>query len=298
MSASLPHASQDGRAAAAERVRHPWSRSLRKVLRDRRAMFGVTIVAVTILMALFAPLLAPYDPNRPDFMAALQGPTADHFFGTDELGRDVFTRILYGARVSLMVGIVAVFGSLAAGGLIGIIGGYLGGFWDTLLMRLMDVLFAFPSILLALAITAVLGPSLTNAMIAIGIVYVPVFARLARGQVLTVRELAFVEASVALGARRITIMLRHIAPNIIGPLIIQGSLLFAAAIITESYLSFLGLGIQPPTPSWGNMLRNAMSFLGMAPWMAAFPGIAIFFVVLGFNLLGDGLRDLFDPRNG
>jgi len=277
--------------------RTPWQRSLRRVLRDPRALFGFGVVAVTSLMAVLAPVLSPFEPNRPDFLAALTGPSATHPFGTDELGRDILTRILYGARVSLTVGIVSVFGSLVVGGLVGLVAGYLGGTWDGLLMRAMDVIFAFPSILLALAVTAILGPSLTNAMIAIAIVYVPVFARLARGQVLTVRELAFVEASVALGARRLTIMLRHIAPNIVGPLIIQGSLLFASAIITESYLSFLGLGIQPPTPSWGNMLRNAISFLDMAPWMAAFPGIAIFLVVLGFNLLGDGLRDLFDPRH-
>lgn len=285
-------------AGHAARVgRTPWQRSLRRVVRDPRALFGLGVVAATALVAVLAPVLSPFDPNRPDFMVVLSGPSTSHLLGTDELGRDVLTRILYGARVSLTVGIVSVFGSLVVGGFAGLVAGYLGGAWDALLMRLMDVLFAFPSILLALAVTAILGPSLTNAMIAIAIVYVPVFARLARGQVLTVRELAFVEASVALGARQLTIMLRHIAPNIIGPLIIQGSLLFASAIITESYLSFLGLGIQPPTPSWGNMLRNAISFLDMAPWMAAFPGIAIFVVVLGFNLLGDGLRDLFDPRN-
>lgn len=275
----------------------PWQKALRRASRDFRTMLGFVIVVVVIILALFAPLLAPYGPETPDFANVLQSPSSTHMFGTDELGRDVFSRIIWGARVSLMVGVISVGAAFMLGTVIGVIAGYFGHSWDAVLMRLMDIIFAFPSILLALAITAVLGPSLINAMLAIAVVYVPTFARLARGQVLTVRELTYVEASRALGVRDSNIMARHIVPNILAPLIIQSSLLFASAIITESYLSFLGLGIQPPTPSWGNMLKNAIGFLELAPWMAWFPGLAIFFVVIGFNLLGDGLRDLFDPRS-
>ncbi len=275
----------------------PWQKALKRALRDLRTMVGFVIVSTVVILALFAPLIAPYGPETADFTNVLQAPSTAHLFGTDELGRDVLSRIVWGARVSLLVGVVSVGAALLLGSAVGVIAGYFGRSWDAVLMRLMDVIFAFPGILLALAITAVLGPSLTNAMLAIAIVYVPAFARLARGQVLTVRELTYVEASRALGVGDASIMTRHIVPNILAPLIIQSSLLFAAAIITESYLSFLGLGIQPPTPSWGNMLKNAIGFLELAPWMAWFPGLAIFFVVIGFNLLGDGLRDLFDPRS-
>ncbi len=260
-------------------------------------MAGVVVAAITILVAVFAPFIAHFDPNAPHFLDALRPPSARYWFGTDDLGRDIFSRIVFGTRVSLSVGLISVSGAFLSGGTIGLAAGFFGGTWDNVLMRFMDIIFAFPSILLALAITAVLGPSLTNAMIAISVVYVPVFARLSRGQVLTVREQAYIEASRALGASSRTVMFRHIAPNIVAPLIIQGTLLFASAIITESYLSFLGLGIQPPTASWGNMLKSAIGFLSLAPWMAWFPGLAIFVVVLGFNILGDGLRDLFDPRS-
>lgn len=285
------------KAALAANQQAPWRKALRRATHDPRTMAGFSIVILTIILAVFAPLIAPYPPNKPDFAAVLAPPSVAHPFGTDDLGRDVFSRLVFGARVSLLVGVISVIGALFVGGNIGLIAGYSGGGWDGVLMRLMDIIFAFPSILLALAITAILGPSLSNAMIAIGIVSVPLFARLARGQVLTVREQAYIEASHALGANNATIMFRHITPNILAPLIIQSSLLFAGAIITESYLSFLGLGIQPPTPSWGSMLKSALSFLDLAPWMAWFPGMAIFVVVLGFNLMGDGLRDLFDPRN-
>ena len=261
-------------------------------------MIGVGVVGVVILMAIFASLLSPYDPNKPDYAATLAAPGRTHWVGTDELGRDILSRIIWGARASLLVGIISVGGALLAGSLIGLVAGYLGGIADSVLMRTMDVIFAFPSILLALAITATLGPSLANAMIAIAIVYVPVFARLARGQVLLIRELAYIEAGRVLGKRVRAILMHDVVPNIMGPLVIQGSLLFASAIITESYLSFLGLGIQPPAPSWGSMLKTAIGYLGQAPWMAWFPGLAIFCAVLGFNVLGDGLRDILDPRKG
>jgi peptide/nickel transport system permease protein len=280
------------------RPESPWRRSLRAARRDPRTLLGAGIVATVILLAGLAPVLSPYDPNTPDFLATLAAPSRAHWAGTDELGRDVLSRIVWGARASLVVGLISVGGALAVGSLIGLVAGYFGRRVDTLLMRAMDVIFAFPSILLALAITAALGPSLGNAMIAIAVVYVPVFARLARGQVLVIREMTYVEASRALGTDSRTIILQHIAPNILSPLVIQGSLLFASAIITESYLSFLGLGIQPPAPSWGSMLKTAIGYLGQAAWMAWFPGLAIFLAVLGLNILGDGLRDVFDPRQG
>lgn len=273
-------------------------RAARRLMSDRRAAAGAILAGAAALAALAAPWIAPFDPNAPDFLAVLSAPSAAHPLGTDELGRDMLSRVLHGARVSMTVGFFSVLGALAAGAPVGLVAGYVGGWTDAALMRLMDVIFAFPSILLALAIAAVLGPSLTNAIIAISIVNLPVFARIARAQTLVVRELDFVEARRALGFGPVDIMARTILPNISAPLIVQGSLLFAAAIITESYLSFLGLGVQPPTPTWGNMLRNAIGFLDQAPWLAWWPGAAIFATVLGLNLLGDALRDLFDPREG
>jgi peptide/nickel transport system permease protein len=264
--------------------------------RDWRAGIGAVVAAVVVLLALLGPLVSPYDPVETNFAATLAAPDAHYWFGTDDLGRDILSRVIAGARVSLFVGFVSVGASLALGTAVGLVAGYAGGLADAVLMRMMDVLFAFPSILLALAITAALGPSLGNAMLAIAVVYLPVFARLARAQVLVVRGLAFVDAARATGSRPLAILFRTILPNIVGPILVQGSLLFAAAIITESYLSFLGLGIQPPTPSWGSMLRDATGFLEIAPWMAWYPGIAIFVTVLGLNLLGDGLRDRLDPK--
>jgi len=275
----------------------PMARLSALALADPRATAGLLIVAAAALAALAAPLLAPFDPELPDFEAILASPSAAHPFGTDELGRDVLSRIIYGARASLFVGLVSVAGSLVAGTAAGLAAGYFGGWTDTAIMRVMDVIFAFPSILLALAITAVLGPTLGNAILAIAVVNLPIFARIARAQTLVVRELEYVEAKRALGFGSADILLRTVLPNALAPVIVQGSLLFAAAIITESYLSFLGLGVQPPTPTWGNMLRNAIGFLDMASWLAWFPGLAIFATVLGFNLLGDGLRDRLDPRN-
>ena len=274
-----------------------WRRLLRGLAGDPRSAAGLVLVGLAIVAAVFAPLLAPFDPELPDFVDILAPPTSKHPFGTDELGRDVLARIVYGARASLFVGVLSVAAAAVVGTLLGLVAGYFGRWADALTMRAMDIVFAFPSILLALAITAVLGPSLTNAVLAIAVVNLPVFARLARAQTLVVSRLEFVEAKRALGFGTGSILLRTILPNIQAPLIVQGSLLFASAIITESYLSFLGLGVQPPTPTWGNMLRNAIGFLELAPWLAWFPGIAIFLTVLGCNLLGDGLRDRFDPRD-
>ncbi|TDL78297.1 ABC transporter permease [Palleronia sediminis] len=276
----------------------PASARLPRLLSSPRALLGGGLVALAILAAILAPVLTPYGPNDTDFLAILQPPSLAHPFGTDDLGRDILTRVIYGARVSLVVGLVSVLASLVVGGIIGSIAGYVSGWTDTIIMRLMDVIFAFPGVLLALAITAVLGPSLGNAILAIAVVNLPVFARIARAQTMVVRSLDFVEAKRALGFGPVNILARSILPNIAAPMMVQGSLLFAAAIITESYLSFLGLGAQPPTATWGNMLRDAIGFLELAPWMAWFSGLAIFLTVLGFNVVGDALRDLFDPRTG
>lgn len=270
---------------------------LRAMTRDPRAALGLGLVALAALAALAAPLIAPYAPDFTDFVNTLAPPSGAHWLGTDELGRDVLARIIYGAQTSLFVGILSVVVAAVAGTGLGLMAGYFGRWAEALIMRVMDVVFAFPSILLALAITAVLGPSLTNAVLAIAVVNLPVFARIARAQTLVVRQLEFVEAKRALGFGTANILLRTILPNILAPVIVQGSLLFASAIITESYLSFLGLGAQPPTATWGNMLRNAIGFMEQAPWLALFPGAAIFLTVLGCNLLGDGLRDRFDPRD-
>lgn len=272
-------------------------RTALRLVANPRAALGVFLVAIATVAAIGAPLIAPFEPDKPDFAAVLAPPSLRHLFGTDELGRDVFSRIVYGARASLFVGFASVAGALVIGTAIGLVAGYFGRWVDAALMRVMDVVFAFPSILLALAITAVLGPSLGNAILAIAVVNLPIFARIARAQTLVVRQLDFVEAKRALGFGSTNILAKTIAPNIMAPIIVQGSLLFASAIITESYLSFLGLGVQPPTPTWGNMLRSAIGFLDMAPWLAWFPGVAIFVTVLGFNLVGDALRDLFDPRD-
>lgn len=270
---------------------------LAKLVADRRSAAGLLLVGLAVVMALAAPLIATHDPNSPDFIEILSPPSANHLFGTDDLGRDTFSRIVYGARASILVGVLSVVAAFILGTVTGLVAGFFGKWVDALIMRVMDVIFAFPSILLALAITAVLGPSLTNAVLAIAVVNLPVFARIARAQTLVVARLDFVEASRSIGAGKPRILFRTILPNILTPVIVQGSLLFASAIITESYLSFLGLGVQPPTPTWGNMLRSAIGFLDLAPWLACFPGLAIFLTVLGFNLLGDGLRDKLDPRD-
>ncbi len=274
--------------------RRPW---LRRLVADPRSAAGLALVGLVVFAALCAPFIVPFSPTEPDFANVLAPPTSTHPLGTDELGRDVLARVVYGARASLYVGVLSVALAAVVGTLIGLVAGFFGRWADALLMRVMDMIFAFPSILLALAITAVLGPSLTNAVLAISVVNLPVFARLARAQTLVVSQLEFVDAKRALGFGNTDILLRTVLPNILAPLIVQASLLFASAIITESYLSFLGLGVQPPTPTWGNMLRNAIGFLELAPWLAWFPGAAIFLTVLGCNLLGDGLRDLFDPRD-
>ncbi|MBT9260108.1 MAG: ABC transporter permease [Clostridiales bacterium] len=272
-------------------------KDLRRFLRHRLAALGAGIIVLLIAGALFAPYLAPESPIRQDYGAILQPPSADHPFGTDFLGRDVLSRVIYGARASIEAGLISVGLAMAIGIPVGLISGYFGGFWDeAVIMRITDALMAFPSLILALAIAAALGPSFTNAMIAIGISLVPSFIRLTRGQVLAVRGMEYVQAGRAAGAGHLRQMTRHILPNILSPLLVQATLGMAAAVIAEASLSYLGLGTQPPNPSWGFDLRAAQGYLNVAPWLAYWPGAAIFVTVLSFNLVGDGLRDLLDPR--
>ena len=268
----------------------------RRLWKVRLAAVGMGIVLVLVICAVLAPVISPYEPNRQQLLKALEAPSAEHWLGTDENGRDVLSRILYGARISLAAGIFSVSIALVLGVGSGLLSGYFGGRLDNLVMRSMDALLAFPTLVLALAITAALGPGLRNAMIAIGIVYTPLFARLTRGQVLSVREREFVEAARTLGAGHMRIMARHILPNVIAPLIVQVSLSIALAILAEATLSFLGLGVQPPEPSWGSMVSRGKDYLDMAPWLAFAPGGAILLAVIGFNFLGDAIRDALDPR--
>lgn len=261
----------------------------------------VTVAAVVVLLAvlvaaLAGPAIAPYGVNATDVSRALQPPSAQHWFGTDELGRDVFSRVLAGTRVSMQVALLSVAFSLSVGVTIGILAGYIGGVVDTVLMRMMDVLFAFPVVLLALAIIAILGPGLWTTTVAVGVVYTPIFARVSRASTLSVAVEPFVRVSHTMGSGHGFILLRRVLPNISGPIVVQTSVSLAFAILSEATLSFLGLGIQPPQPSWGRMIYDAQAFLFQAWWMSVFPGAAIFVTVLGFNLLGDGLRDLIDPR--
>ena len=282
-------------AAVGER---PWRLAVRRLAQQRAALIGLAVVLFFIAIAVAAPLLAPYDPLATDWRAVRKPPTALHFFGTDELGRDVLARLIWGARASLMAGLVSVSIAVAVAVPLGLVSGYLGGAVDGLMMRMVDAMLAIPFLILAIALAAFLGPNLTNAMIAIGVAQTPIFIRLTRGQVLVVRHENYIEAALAIGKPGRRIMLRHILPNVLAPILVQATLAIAAAIIAEATLSFLGLGQQPPAPSWGSMLNTATRFLSQAPWMAVWPGLAIFSLVLSFNLLGDGLRDALDPRRG
>jgi peptide/nickel transport system permease protein len=275
----------------------PARRALRRLLRRRTAVFGLVVVVLMVLLALFAPWIAPYDPLATSFAAVRKAPSAAHWFGTDEVGRDMLARVLHGGRASLAAGVIAVSIAVGCGVPLGMLAGYAGGVIDAVISRITDAMLAIPFLILAIALAAFLGPSLGNAMIAIGITATPIFVRLSRGQVLAVRAEDFVEAARAVGNPPLRILLRHILPNILPPVIVQATLAIAAAIIAEASLSFLGLGQQPPAPSWGSMLNTAQRFLTQAPWMAVFPGLAIFASVLAFNLLGDGLRDALDPKS-
>jgi peptide/nickel transport system permease protein len=261
-------------------------------------MLGLVIVVAFILLAVFAAWIAPMDPIATSWSAIRKPPSAEHWFGTDEIGRDVLSRVIWGTRASLLAGVVSVSISLLIGVPIGMAAGFLGGWVDNVISRITDAFLACPFLILAIALAAFLGPSLTNAMVAIGVSAAPIFVRLTRGQVLGVKVEDYVEAARAVGNPPLRIALRHILPNITAPLMVQATLAIAAAVIAEASLSFLGLGQQPPAPSWGSMLNTAKNFIDNAPWMAIWPGVAIFLLVLSFNLLGDGLRDALDPRGG
>ena len=275
----------------------PSTRALRRLVRRGGAMFGFAVVVFFIVLAVFAPWIAPYDPVATDWSALRAAPSVSHWFGGDDLGRDVLSRVVWGTRASILAGLVSVSISLALGVPIGMLAGYVGGWLDALISRITDAMLACPFLILAIALAAFLGPSLTNAMIAIGISATPVFIRLTRAQVLSAKSEDYVEAARALGNPHLRIALRHILPNIVAPLIVQATLAIAAAVIAEASLSFLGLGQQPPAPSWGSMLNTARNYVDQAPWMAVWPGLAIFLTVLSFNLVGDGLRDALDPRS-
>ena len=274
----------------------PGKRAWLRLRRRKTAMFGLVVVVLFIAIAAAAPLLAPYDPIQTSWSAIRKPPQAAFWFGTDENGRDLFSRIIFGARASLMAGVISVSIAVAIGLPLGMIAGYVGGWIDALISRITDAMLACPFLILAIALAAFLGPSLGNAMIAIGISATPVFIRITRGAVLNVKVEDYVEAARAVGNPHVRIAARHILPNIIPPVMVQATLAIAAAIIAEASLSFLGLGQQPPQPSWGSMLNTAQRFIEQAPWMAIFPGLSIFLVVLAFNLLGDGLRDALDPK--
>jgi len=276
----------------------PWRRALGKLRRRKPALFGLAVVVFFVLLALLAPWLSPYDPIATSWGAIRKPPSAEHWFGTDEIGRDVLARVVWGTRASLAAGLVSVAISVAIGVPIGLAAGFLGGFTDGLISRITDAFLACPFLILAIAMAAFLGPSLTNAMIAIGVSATPIFVRLTRAQVINIKVEDYVEAARALGNPPWRIAIRHVLPNVVAPLIVQTTLAIAAAIIAEASLSFLGLGQQPPAPSWGSMLNTAKNYMDQAPWMAIWPGMAIFVLVLAFNLLGDGLRDALDPRRG
>ncbi|RXT52728.1 diguanylate cyclase [Bosea sp. Tri-44] len=270
--------------------------SLRKLMRSRSARIGGLIVLVFVAMALLAPLLPLADPLKSNFLAIRKPPSELYWFGTDELGRDQVSRLIFGAQASLLAGIISVAIALGVGVPIGLIAGWYGGWIDAVISRITEALLACPFLILAIALAAVLGPSLTNAMIAIGLSFAPILIRLVRGQVLAIKNEEFVDGARSIGGGSLYILFRHVAPNTLSPIIVQSTLFMAQAIVLEAALSFLGLGQQPPSPSWGQMLNVAKNFMEQAPWMSVAPGVAIFLAVLGFNLLGDGLRDALDPK--
>ncbi len=271
-------------------------RNLRAFLRHRGGVIGAVLVLLFVAMALLADVVAPADPLAQDLGQRLKAPSAEHWLGTDDFGRDVLSRVIHGSRVSLRLGLVAVAVALLVGGTIGLLSGFYGGWLDLVAMRIMDLMLAFPSILLAIVVVAILGPSLNNAMIAVGVMAVPQYARIVRGSVLSVRGLEYVQAARALGAADARVLVRAILPNVAGPIIVTASLGLATAILDAAGLSFLGLGAQPPTPEWGSMLSQGRELVLVAPWVLTAPGVAVFLAVLGFNLVGDALRDLLDPR--
>lgn len=274
----------------------PWKEAWHNFKKSKAAVVGAGIVVFFIILAIFGSWIAPQGVNEQNLSERLMAPSAKHWFGTDDFGRDIFSRVVYGARVSLWVGFSSVIGSVIVGSILGIVAGYYGRWVDTIISRLFDILLAFPSILLAISIVAVLGPSLQNALIAIAIINVPNFGRLIRSKVLSIKQEEYIMSAKAIGMNDFRILFRHILPNSMTPVIVQGTLAIASAIIEAAGLGFLGLGAQAPTPEWGKMLSDARVYLVNAPWTMIFPGLAIMLTVLGFNLMGDGLRDALDPK--
>ena len=294
--AAVPDPRPVAAAAALPAPVGPWLRAWRRLRRRRGALLGLAVVLGFVVLALAASWISPYDPVATSWSDIRKAPSAAHWFGTDDIGRDVLARVIFGTQASLLAGVVSVSISLALGVPIGLAAGFAGGWVDGVISRVTDAFLACPFLILAIALAAFLGPSLTNAMIAIGVSATPVFVRLTRGQVLNVKVEDYVEAARAVGNPPWRIAFAHVLPNVTAPLIVQATLAIAAAVIAEASLSFLGLGQQPPAPSWGSMLNTAKNYVDNAPWMAIWPGLAIFVLVLAFNLLGDGLRDALDPR--
>ncbi|MCE7793292.1 ABC transporter permease [Salipaludibacillus sp. CUR1] len=274
----------------------PWKEAFWQLRKNKLAIVGLFIIIFFIMIAIFAPFLTSYSYQTLNAADRLQGPSAQYWFGTDDLGRDIFTRIVYGARISLMVGFFAVTGALIFGSFLGILAGYFGRWVDMLISRIFDIMLAFPSILLAIAIVAILGPSLQNALIAIAIINVPIFGRLVRSKVISIRQEEYIMAAKAQGMKNGRILFHHVLPNSLAPIIVQATLGFGTAILEAAALGFLGLGAQPPTPEWGRMLSDSRQYIQSAPWTVLFPGLSIMLVVLGFNMIGDGLRDALDPK--
>jgi peptide/nickel transport system permease protein len=274
-----------------------WGRRVRRVARSGVVVAGAMVALVVIGVAVFANVIAPHAPDEPNFELIEAPPSYKAWFGTDRLGRDVLSRVIYGSRISLSVALVSIGVSMLAGGALGLEAGFRGGAWDNIINRVMDVFFSIPGLLLAVGVAAMRGPGVQSAVLAIAIVYTPVFVRVMRGPVLAEREKDYVEAVRALGATRLAVALKHVLPNVLSPFVVQGTVAFSQAVLIEASLSYLGLSAQPPTPSWGNMLNEGRTYLETAPWISVFPGIAIMVTVLAFNLLGDGLRDVLDPNS-
>ena len=272
------------------------TKSLRRATRSTVVMIGAVFALAIVVMALFAGALAPQPPDEQNFDLIEAKPGAKALFGTDRFGRDVLSRVIYGARVSLYVAVTSIVVAMAVGGALGLIAGYVGGMWDNAINRVMDVFFSIPGLLLAVGVAAMRGPGVNSAVVAIAIVYTPLFARVMRGPVLAEREKEYIEAVRALGAGWLAVALKHLLPNVLSPFVVQGTVAFSQAILIEASLSYLGLSAQPPTPSWGNMLNEGRTYLETAPWISVFPGVAIMTAVLAFNLIGDGLRDILDPN--
>jgi len=273
-----------------------WRRSLRGICKSRLALFGLLITGLLIFVAILAPLIAPYSPTKMSLRERLSPPSASHLFGTDDAGRDILSRVIYGSRITLRICIIVVGLTLGIGTLLGILSGYIGGWVDELIMRLNDVFLAFPALILAMAIAAALGPSLENAIIAMVVIWWPRYARVSRGQVLAIREIDYVTAARALGTSSSRIMIRHILPNCISPIVVQATLDLGEVVLTAATLSFIGFGAQPPVPEWGAMISVGRNFIRDYWWYPTFPGLAILVTVMGFNLLGDAVRDILDPR--